>query len=647
MLTLCLKIGVMNLRTKYLLSTVVGLCLLPGFSLKSQDKPNILWITIEDTSPQFVGCYGNPWVKTPTIDSLAKKGIRFTSAFATGPVCSSSRSSIITGLPTEILGTGHHRSQYNIPDEIKGFPYYLRKAGYYTSNNKKTDYNIGNVKRFINEAWDDCSGEAGWWNRKGNQPFFSVFNFLSSHQSRTMTNPWLWYEKNVLHKLNTEEQTTPEEFDMPPFYRDTEQMRRHFSRVYNSINLTDKEISKLLARLESSGLKESTIIFFYADHGEGIPRGKTNPIALGYRVPFIIWFPEKYQHLNPWGSRVVTDELVSFHDLAPTILSIANVDIPDYMTGRPILGSKRTKSDKFIYMSRNRIDETPDLARSVTDGKYIYTRVFLPRYPVLKYQKYGDVSDIVQIIRHDYLKGYLNDVQSKMLEARPVEYLFDIENDSWEINNLANDKNYHKVLKKFHNEMLKRAITIKDVHFLTEKMMVDNAGETTPMEIRQDEAILPIKEVVEMADWVGRGEAYLNEQIKGLSHSSPLIRYWALVGLNMQSKNVLRTYMGKISPLMQDDDVSVAIEAASLLESKFNSEKAVHLLKEKALNDDTDVALMALQKMQYAVNVNQYYDVFNMVIDKWQDLSGRGDVYKVLCCAEVSLHYIDGRILKY
>ncbi|MCG8700152.1 MAG: sulfatase, partial [Bacteroidales bacterium] len=321
--------------------SVFTILLIALTGLQSQDKPNVLWITLEDTSPHFIGAYGNKQVKTPNIDKLAKEGVVFNNAFSNGTVCSPSRSTIITGCLTMVTGTGNHRSNYTIPKEICGFPKYLKDAGYYTSNNKKTDYNTKNAKYIIKQSWHESSGKAGWWKREEGQPFFSVFNHNDCHQSRTMTNPYAWYEEKILSQLNDQELTASESIEMPPFYRDTPEMRKHFVRVHNSLNVTDKQVGELLKKLEKDGLKENTIIFCYADHGEGIPRGKCNPIGFGYRVPFIVWFPEKYKHLSPWEIGKPTEELVCFEDLAPTMLSLAGVEIPSYMKGRPFLGTKR------------------------------------------------------------------------------------------------------------------------------------------------------------------------------------------------------------------------------------------------------------------------------------------------------------------
>src|SRR5690606_5115751 len=151
---------------------------------------------------------------TPVIDGLAEGGIKFTNAFSTGTVCSPSRTALITGVKTYKTGTGNHRSKYPVPDFIKGFPYYLQEEGYYTTNNAKTDYNVANEKAFIDEAWDESSGKAGWWDRKPGQPFFAVFNYNDSHQSRTMTESYEWYEKNVLNEIPAELHIGDNDFDM-------------------------------------------------------------------------------------------------------------------------------------------------------------------------------------------------------------------------------------------------------------------------------------------------------------------------------------------------------------------------------------------------------------------------------------------------
>jgi len=388
----------------------------------AQQKPNILWITIEDTSPQFIGCYGNSNAHTPVIDRLAEEGIRFTNAFSTGTVCSPSRTAIITGVKTYKTGTGNHRSKYPVPAFIKGFPYYLQQLGYYTTNNAKTDYNVADEKEFIAEAWNESSGKAGWWNRKPGQPFFAVFNYNESHQSRTMTETYNWYVENVYTQLLPNERIGDNDFEMPPFYLDSPEMRKQFARVYNSIKLTDNKIGELLARLEKDKLKDSTIIFFYADHGEGMPRGKTNGINYGYRVPFIIWFPEMYKHLSPWRKAgAVSDELIDFTDLAPTLISLAGGEIPKHIEGRPMLGKKRSKPVEYLFLSSDRSDNGIDMVRTVTDGKYVYSRNFLPFINEARYIRYMEIGEIKQQMRKDLAENKLNPLQKSLFETQQDE----------------------------------------------------------------------------------------------------------------------------------------------------------------------------------------------------------------------------------
>ena len=187
----------------------------------------------------------------------------------------------------------------------------------------------------------------------------------------------------------------------------------------NSIKLTDKKIGGLLHQLEKDNLRDSTIIFFYADHGEGIPRGKTNGINLGYRVPFIIWFPEIYKHLSPWGTGgIVTDELTTFEDLAISMISLAGAKIPGHLTGR-IIGENRSRPADHLILSSDRSDNGIDMIRTVTDGRYIYSRNFMPFMPELRYIRYMEIGEIKQQMRKDLMDKKLNPLQESLFEERP------------------------------------------------------------------------------------------------------------------------------------------------------------------------------------------------------------------------------------
>jgi len=566
----------------------------------SQEKPNILWVTIEDTSPQFIGCYGNKDASTPVIDKLAEGGVRFTNAFSTGTVCSPSRSTIITGVRTFKMGTGNHRSNYTIPNFIHGFPYYLQKQGYYVTNNSKTDYNVGNVKAFTKEAWNESSNKAGWWNRKPGQPFFAVFNFMDSHQSRTMTNTFEWYLKNVWDKLPVGDRIGEDAFDMPPFYRDSPEMRKQFARVYNSIKLTDNKIGALLDRLEKDHLRDSTIIFFYADHGEGEPRGKTNGINLGYRVPFVIWFPEMYKDLSPWGTGVVTDELVDFEDLAPTLISLAGGQIPDYLKGRILMGNHRSKPTDHLILSADRSDNGIDMVRSITDGRFMYSRNFMPFMPEVRYIRYMEISDIKQQMRSDLKASLLNPLQKSIFEDRPAEFLFDIENDVWETKNLVNDPAYKKVLAKMQKQLDQEVMQSRDVMFLPEYEIGLISKTGSPYEFRLDKTKYPLKEIYSAASLSGkRGKDIAKQQIQLLKSDNNIVRYWAMIGLRCQHPDILQPYRNEILNAMEDSYPPVAVTASAMSYQFFNNNKGENKLKAFCKSDNMDIALMAVNYLLY------------------------------------------------
>ncbi len=622
------------------------LCVILYSCHNKDEKPNILWITIEDTSPHFMANYGNSINTTPTMDQLGQEGVVFTNAFAPGAVCSSSRSSIITGCSTEALGTGNHRSKYKLPDFIKGFPYYLNEAGYFTTNNVKTDYNVQNEQAFIKEAWHENSQKAGWWNRKEGQPFFSVFNYNSCHQSRTMTFPWALYENEILKRLSEFDHIAAEDIEMPPFYRDSEEMRKQVSRVYNSLRKTDHEVQLLLDRLEKDGLKENTIIFVYADHGQGIPRGKCTSIGFGHRVPFYIWFPEKYKHLSPWGVQEITDELISFEDLAPTILSLAGCDIPEYMKGRPFMGSERKKPVPYVFGSRNRLDDTPGLERTVFYGRFVYSRNFYPHLPVQRYQKYADVSDIVRTIRKDAAEGLLNEVQFDLVkQPRAVEYLFDLKNDKWELNNLADHSDYQEDLERLGKVVSERIVQVKDIHFLPEELMLERSQNSSAYEARLQSNNLPIAEILEVADMVGR-EKKTQSFLPYLKDEREEIRYWAAVGLNFigQTKGIEKP----LKDALRDSSSYVQAEMATLLYKTGKNTEAKTVLNQLIIGANKYASHHAMQQVLYLPELaNDFKTEFQKVKDRYGENRVPGFDYNVQNSVEMFFYIYDNHPLYY
>ncbi len=563
---------------------------------KAQDRPNILWLTYEDTSPQFLGSYGNTVAKTTFMDSLAKVGSRFTQVFSTGSVCSPSRTALITGMKTYTLGTGNHRSNYPIPEFVKGFPYYLKQAGYYCTNNAKTDYNVAETKAFIAEAWHESSNKAGWWNREEGQPFFAVFNFMSSHQSRTMTNSYEEYEQMVLSKLPKELQTSADEVLLPEFYKDSPAMRKHTARIYNSISLADMEMRNLFDRLQSEGLLENTIVFCFADHGEGMPRAKTNGVALGHQVPFIMYVPEKYQKEFSVTNGTVNTQLLDFCDLPPTVLDIAKVPVPEHFQGQSLFKAEHQN----LFLSSDRSDESFDMTRTVIDDQFAYTRVFRPYIQELRFLSYMDRGDITSTIRKDYAGGKLSPVESQMLEPRPAEFLYDLKNDRWQTNNLALLKEYNAVLSTYRQKLKEHLINERDVMFLPETEMI-RVSKTGPMyHYRLNNKLYPVKEIVDMAFLVGQdSQGSINKQKKALLSENEVLRFWAAIGLKCQPTQNIQPYLGTIKNLAEQDPDAAQVVLASIVSEQTGDHKA---LKKVLESNDPILSWMAVQMLLYQKN---------------------------------------------
>ena len=402
-------------------------------------RPNILWITCEDMS-QNLASFGDSTVKTPNIDRLAREGIRFVNTFAVSGVCAPSRSSIITGMYPTSIGTHHMRTlqkihpdvpRYSvvIPPQVKCFTEYLRMAGFYCTNNVKEDY------QFIAPptAWDESSRKAHFRNRPANKPFFSIFNFIDSHESQ------VW-------KRNTDPlmEVNPSEVPLPPYYPDTEKVRNDVAGYYKNITMMDKQVGDVLQWLEEDGLLDSTIIFFFSDHGAGLPRAKRWIYDSGIKVPLIVKFPD--QRLA--GS--VEEELISFIDLAPTVLSLAGVKIPSHIQGQAFLGARKAKDPrKYIYAARDRLDNRYDLIRAVRDHQYKYIRNYQPEKPYIQEIPYRDQMNIMQELYRWEKEQKLDPVQSLWAQkSKPLEELYDVNSDPHEIRNLAADTTYSKELKR-------------------------------------------------------------------------------------------------------------------------------------------------------------------------------------------------------
>lgn len=416
-------------------------------------RPNILWISTEDMSPDL-GCYGDAYAITPTIDRLAAQGVRYTNAFSTAPVCAPSRSAIITGMYPTTIGSLHMRSKAVPPVGVKAFTESLRAVGYYCTNNAKTDYNFEAPpnNRPPVTVWDETSNKAHWRNRPDkSQPFFAVFNFVVSHESQVRATEEQ-YKKNTA-RLKPEEFHDPAKANLPPYYPDTPLVRKDWARYYDNITATDYLVADVLKQLEEDGLAENTIVFFWGDHGRGLPRSKRWVYNSGLRVPLIVRWSGQ---LKPGTTN---DELVSLFDLGPTALSLAGVPIPAHMQAQAMLGPQKKAPREFAFAHRDRMDESYDMMRSVMGKQFHYIRNFHPDRPYAQHIEYMEEMPTMQEWRRLY-KDHLNALDPNygkalnaaqlafMAASKPPEELYDVQADPHEIRNLANDPQHQATLKR-------------------------------------------------------------------------------------------------------------------------------------------------------------------------------------------------------
>ncbi|MFC1734660.1 sulfatase-like hydrolase/transferase [Candidatus Hydrogenedentota bacterium] len=477
-------------------------------SAMSSDKhPNILWITCEDISPHL-GCYGHEEARTPNLDRLASEGMRFENAFGISGVCAPNRSCIITGMYPTTLGTSHMRTRIKPPDHVRCFPEYLRRAGYYCSNRAKQDYQFEAPE----DSWDDSSGDAHWRGRAEGQPFFSVFNFGMTHEGG-IANRYKERKKELepdAHDAN--------KMKVPPYYPNTPEIREMWAGYFDVITEMDVVVGNVLEALKADGLAENTIVFYYSDHGVGLPRGKRSVYDSGMRVPMIVRWPG---HIKPG---TVTDDLISFVDLAPTVLSLAGVSIPDHMRGRPFLGDKKAKPRKYVYAAYDRIDERYDIVRATRDKRYKYIRNYEPYRPYALHVGYREGKPLMKKLRRLDKVGELKGPEKLwMRKTKPIEELYDLKSDPHEIRNLADSAKYRKVLKRMRKAHEKWMLESRDVGLVVESELWDWLTNT-----REDAAFEHLREVKLLGEGGAKAAPIL---IAALDDPETSVRYWAAVGL--------------------------------------------------------------------------------------------------------------------
>jgi len=433
---------------------------------QQQKRPNIIWISTEDLSPHM-GCYGDPIARTPNIDKLAAQGIRFNNVFTTAAISAPVRAGMITGMYATSIGcmhmrtTSYRRSVDNPieftavpPHYVKAFTEYLRASGYYCTNNSKTDYQFSKdpVPASI---WDESSKTAHYRNRTDkNQPFFAVFNWVGTHESQN------WNISRI--------KTDPKTVKVPPYYPDNEIIRRNLAKMYDNIATLDSVVGAMISELEKEGELDNTIIFFWGDHGDGLPRAKRWLYDSGTNIPLIIKYPDK---LN---KGTVDNRLIMSIDFGPTVLSLAGVPVPAHMQGIPFLGDQTGTPRDAVFGARDRVDESYDMIRSVRTDKYLYIRNYYPNEPFSIWVPYlSNMPIYKEMLRLDAEGKLSGPQQSWFSYSRPPEELYDVKADPFQIKNLVNDPGLKSVLEDMRKRHRQWTLETNDMGHLNEPEMIE------------------------------------------------------------------------------------------------------------------------------------------------------------------------------
>lgn len=577
----------------YLL-TVLFICSLCG-PLKGNErptdpeKPNFLWVTFEDASPYGFSCYGNKTFLTPTVDSLSKKGTLFTNAYSTAPHCSPSRSTLITGSFATTYGMDIHREKYETPGNIF-YPTVLRANGYYCTNNKKTDYNTLTDDQPL---WDESGANAGYNSDKRgkNQPFFAVFNATASHMSRVRT-------------VTTEGRgryrgmgISPDKLILPKYVPDLPEVRSDYAVHLESYIEIDEWLKTILEDLRQRHLDENTIIFFFSDHGGCLPRGKGYPYESGLKVPLIVYMPPKWQKKFHVKEGSINNNLVGFEDFAPTVFELAGIKIPDFMQGRPFLGSRSTEKKAYQFCFRsNQENYHYDPCRTASDGRYKYIRNYHPYKPFALRNLYqsGMPSNIAW---DEYvLSGKCtNPDWLRQFQAKEPEMLFDLQNDPDELHNLAGNAEHATKLRELRGAVAAHIRESQDLGFFYRDIRKEKPGGLYQW-VRNNR--FPLSEMYTAAEKASmpalRDTSYFTSLLKS---NHPELRYWGAVGyVTLASKNDLKTIPEALRQAMADHSAPVAITAAEGIFRVSKDDQALAFLFNKFSEND-NFAYSALENL--------------------------------------------------
>jgi arylsulfatase A-like enzyme len=557
---------------------------------EQRGRPNILWFLSDDAYP-YIGAYGDPVARTPTIDRLAAEGIRYESAYCDAPVCAPSRFTLITGLHSATAGPAHNmRAIAKMPSYVRGWPEFLRQAGYYTLNNAKTDYN---AQIDLAATWNESSPQAHWRKRPPGTPFFAQFTTLTSHESSVFN-----------HRPG---QTRPEDVRIPAFLPDTPTTRADKAQYYDRIAQMDGELAIRLAELEADGLAEDTIVFYFSDNGGVLPWSKRFANERGLRVPLIVRVPEKWSDLAPAGPGSVIEAPIEFADLPPTAMTLAGLRPPEYMQGTPFLGHRRQRQEeRYTYGQRSRMDERYDLQRTVRDERYVYIRNYMPHRPYGQSMGYMWQQKGYQEWEQRHLDGDVTPLQERFWDEKPSEELYDVWRDRDQVRNLVGEERHGGTLRRLRRALDEHLIETNDNGFIPEGSPLEGYEES------RVPGAYPLRRVMRVAETaIERDPDNLEALVGWLADEHDVIRYWAAQGILML-EDAGQPAVGALTERLEDDpSTHVRVVVAEALARLGHSGRPVAFLAETIdTHESPRVRLLALNAFTYVgVAALPYMDV--------------------------------------
>ena len=590
----------------------------PAASGQPDTRPNILWITSEDNAPSL-GSYGDADARTPVLDGLARRGLRYRNVWSTAPVCAPARTALITGMYPESVGGEHMRSLVRLPEGFRMFPALLRQAGYYTTNNTKQDYNVieaadapgddvtpprwrdgqgpGAVSTDVatSGVWDESSATAHWRHRAPGQPFFAVFNLMETHES-------------FIHKKPAPKVHDPAAVRLPAYMPDLPETRADWASYHDNMTVMDGLAGRLLAELDAAGVADDTIVFYFGDNGPGLPRNKRFVYDGGLHVPLVVHVPAKFRHLAPegYGEGAVSNRLVGFVDLAPTVLSLAGVRPPPHMHGRAVMGPLATPAPAYLYGVRGRMDERYDLMRAVRDERHVYIRNYMPHRPLGQYSWYAALMPSWTAWQRRYLAGGLSGAQAGYWEPKPTEELYDLDADRDEVHDLAASATHRPILERMRAALAAHAAEVRDLGFLPEYML---HRVPAAYDFGHDRTAYDLETIRTAASEATDRSVAVTRVRSGLAHANPTVRYWAATGLTMRGQAAVAETEAALARLLEDEAPGARIAAGEALGrygTPATRQRALDVLvglADASANEEY-VALMALNALVQVPNLD-------------------------------------------